>query len=127
MRFMIMIKATPGSEARVRPADSAFEEMDRYHEDMVRAGIKVLDGSGLKPSSTGWRIRFDGDKSSVVDGPFTESKELIAGYILIEATSREEALKWTRRFPASAMDGKRGEIEVRQLFRWDDAEHTAAV
>ena len=87
----------------------------------------LLDASGLQPSAKGWRIRYSGDKTSFVDGPFTETKELIAGYTLIQAKSREEAIEWTRRFPNPAVDGKAGEIEVRQLFELDDFEPSAAI
>ena len=126
MRFMIIVKATKDSEAGVRPPEWLIERMGKYHEELARASM-LLDASGLQASSTGWRIRYEGDKSSVVDGPFTESKELIAGYTLIQAESREQALEWTKRFPNPAVNGKRGEIEVRQLFEWDDLGHEQAV
>ena len=121
MRFMIIVKATPDSEAGRWPADSdkLFEAMRVYHEELVKAGV-MLDGSGLHPSSKGWRIRYAPDgKRTVVDGPFAESKELIAGYTLIQVRSREEALEWTRRFPAP-FEGQACEIEVRQLFELED-------
>ena len=121
MRFMIIVKATPDSEAGRWPeeSDKLFEAMRVYHEDLAKAGA-LLDASGLHPSSKGWRIRYDGDKRTVVDGPFTESKELIAGYTLIQVRSREEALEWTRRFPNPVGAGKPAEIEVRQLFEMED-------
>jgi hypothetical protein len=121
MRFMIIVKATADSEAGRWPEDSAqlFEAMRIYHEELAKAGA-LLDASGLHPSSKGWRIRYDGDRRTVVDGPFTESKELIAGYTLIQVRSREEALEWTRRFPNPVGAGKSAEIEVRQLFEMED-------
>jgi hypothetical protein len=93
--------------------------MADYHEQLVKAGV-LLDASGLQPSSKGWRIKYTGGKRSVVDGPFAETKELIAGYTTIQVKSREEALEWTRRFPNPSIDGKDGEIEVRQLFELED-------
>ena len=121
MRFMIIVKATPDSEAGRWPADSdkLFEAMRVYHEELGRAGV-LLDASGLHPSSKGWRIRYDGDKRSVIDGPFAESKELIAGYTLIQVRSREEALEWTRRFPNPVGFTAPAEIEVRQLYELED-------
>jgi hypothetical protein len=125
MRFIILVKATQDSEAGTMPTDETlWEEMSRYHEDLARAGA-LLDASGLHPSSKGWRIRFEGDRRTVVDGPFTEAKELIAGYTIVQVSSREEALEWTRRFPnPSAHDG---EIEVRQLFELDDFTQSPAI
>ncbi len=121
MRFMIIVKATKESEAGVlpKPDDQVFREMATYHEELQKAGA-LLDASGLQASSRGWRIRYAGGKRSVVDGPFTEAKELIAGYTLIQVKSREEALEWTRRFPNPVGEGKDGEIEVRQLFELED-------
>lgn len=119
MRFMIIVKATADSEAGVMPGENLMAEMAKYHEELQKAGV-LLDGSGLQPSSKAWRIRYSGDKRTLVDGPFTETKELIAGYTLIQVKSREEALEWTRRFPNPAGDGKAGEIEVRQLFELED-------
>jgi hypothetical protein len=100
--------------------------MCKYHDELAQAGM-LLDASGLQPSAKGWRIKYSGDKTSFVDGPFTETKELIAGYTLIEAKSREEAIEWTRRFPNPAVDGKAGEIEVRQLFELDDFDPSPAI
>ncbi|OIQ89079.1 YCII-related domain protein [mine drainage metagenome] len=119
MRYMIIVKATADSEAGAMPPESLLAEMAAFHERLARAGV-LLDASGLKPSANGWRVRYDGGKRSVIDGPFTESKELIAGYTLIQAASREEAMEWTRRFPNPAIDGGQGEIEVRPLFELDD-------
>lgn len=126
MRFMIIVKATKDSEAGVIPEEGLIATMGRYHEELHQAGV-LLDASGLQPSSKGWRIRYAGEKRSVIDGPFAETKELIAGYTLIEVQSKEEALEWTRRFPNPAIDGKAGEIEVRQLFELDDFGPSEAV
>jgi hypothetical protein len=119
MRFMILVKATKDSEAGVMPEEERIATMADYHEELARAGV-LLDASGLKPSSTGWRVRYSGGKRTVIDGPFTESKELVAGYTLIQVKTREEALEWVRRFPNPAGDGAEGEIEVRQLFEVED-------
>jgi hypothetical protein len=117
MRFMIMVKATKDSEAGVMPPETLFAEMAKYHEELQRAGV-LLDASGLQPSSKGWRIKYSGGKRTVIDGPFTESKELIAGYTLIQVKTTEEAREWARRFPNPALGD--GEIEVRRLFELDD-------
>ncbi|HEY7656828.1 MAG TPA: YciI family protein [Burkholderiales bacterium] len=121
MRFMIIVKATRESEAGLFPPDKEqlFADMATYHEELKQAGM-LLDGSGLQPSSKGWRIRYSGDKVTVVDGPFAETKELVAGYTLIEARSRQEALEWTKRFPNPGGKGKTCEIEVRQLYELED-------
>lgn len=126
MRYMIIVKATADSEAGVMPPDSLLAEMAAFHERLARAGV-LLDASGLKPSANGWRVRYDGGKRSVIDGPFTESKELIAGYTLIQAASREEAMEWTQRFPNPAIDGGQSEIEVRPLFELDDFSPSDAI
>ncbi|HEX9181518.1 MAG TPA: YciI family protein [Burkholderiales bacterium] len=119
MRFMIIVKANPDSEAGVMPQENLIAEMAKFHEELQQAGV-LLDASGLQPTSKGWRIQYAGDRRTVVDGPFTETKELIAGYTLIQVKSRQEALEWTRRFPNPAGDGKPAEIEVRQLFELED-------
>ena len=119
MRFMILVKATRDSEAGVMPPDSLFAEMGKYHEELQKAGM-LLDASGLKPSSQGWRVRYDGAKRSFVDGPFAETKDLVAGYTIIQAKSREEAIEWTKRFPNPAVDGVRCEIEVRPFYELED-------
>jgi hypothetical protein len=123
---MIIVKATADSEAGRFPegSDKLFEAMRIYHEELAKAGA-LLDASGLHPSSKGWRIRYEGGKRAVVDGPFAESKELIAGYTLIQVRSREEALEWTRRFPNPVGEGKPAEIEVRQLYEMEDFEGIA--
>lgn len=121
MRFMIIVKATRDSEAGVMPDEKLIAEMTRYHEELAQAGM-LLDASGLQASDKGWRIEYAGDKRTFVDGPFAETKELIAGYTLIRANSRDEAIAWTKRFPNPAIDGGSGEIEVRQVFELDDFE-----
>src|SRR6266508_3392549 len=119
MRFMMIVKATKDSEASVMPSEKLISEMQKYHEELQKAGV-LLDASGLQATSKGWRVKYSGQKRSVVDGPFTESKELIAGYTLIQVKSREEAMEWARRFPNPSLDGKEAEIEVRQLFELQD-------
>lgn len=119
MRFMIIVKATKETEAGVMPKEDLIGVMARYHEELAKAGA-LLDGSGLQPSSKGFRIKYTGAKRTVVDGPFTEAKELIAGYTLIQVKSREEALEWARRFPNPVGEGQDAEIEVRQLFELED-------
>ena len=121
MRFMIIVKATPDSEAGRFPPnpEPLFQSMAAFHEELARAGA-LLDASGLQPSSKGWRVQYDGSKRTVVDGPFTESKELIAGYTLIQTRTREEALEWSRRFPNPIGEGVSCHIEVRQLYEMED-------
>ena len=126
MRFMILVKATKESEAGARPPEELFAAMADYHEQLVKAGV-LLDASGLQPSAKGWLIKYSQGKRSVVDGPFAETKELIAGYTIIQVKSREEALEWTRRFPNPSIDGKDGEIEVRQLFELEDFGESEAI
>ncbi|MGZ8186916.1 MAG: YciI family protein [Methylobacter sp.] len=126
MRFMIIVKASKDTEAGVMPEEKPMAAMAKYHEELVKAGA-LLDGSGLQPSSKGWRIKYSGDKHIVVDVPFAETKELIAGYTLIQVKSREEAMEWAKRFPNPAGDGREGEIEVRQLFELEDFEPGEAV
>ena len=121
MRFMIIVKATPDSEAGRFPdnPEPLFAAMAAYHEELARAGA-LLDASGLQPSSKGWRVQYDGGKRTIVDGPFTESKELVAGYTLIQTRSREEAMEWSRRFPNPVGEGVPCHIEVRQLYEMED-------
>jgi hypothetical protein len=127
MRFMIMVKATAQSEAGEMPADdSVFAAMATYHEELAKAGV-LLDASGLQPTSKGWRVRYSAGKRSVIDGPFTETKELIAGYTLIQVRSREEAMEWARRFPAPFGEAADGEIEVRPLYELEDFEQSEAI
>ena len=126
MRFMIIVRATKDTEAGVMPEDKLFQEMAAYHEELAKAGM-LLDGSGLKPSATGWRIKYDGGKQTVVDGPFAETKELIAGYTLIEVKSRAEAVEWSRRFPNPMGDGQACEIEIRELYELEDFGPSTAI
>jgi len=116
---MIIVKATKDSEAGVMPEEKLIAEMATYHEELAKAGV-LLDASGLQASSKGWRVKYSGGKRTVVDGPFAETKELIAGYTLIQVKSRQQALEWTKRFPNPAGEGTQCEIEVRQLFELED-------
>jgi hypothetical protein len=119
MRFMILVKATADSEAGAMPTQALFDAMGAFHEELARAGV-LLDASGLKPTAAGFRVVSDGQKRRVVDGPFTETKELVAGYTMIQVRSRDEALEWARRFPNPSLDGGAAEIEVRPLYELDD-------
>jgi hypothetical protein len=101
------------------PGEGLFAQMATYHEELAKAGV-MLDASGLQPSAKGWRVKYAPGRRTVVDGPFTEAKELIAGYTLIQVKSKEEAMEWARRFPNPAGDGKDAEIEVRQLYELED-------
>ena len=122
MRFMIIVKGTADTEAGMMPEQKLADDMAAYHEELVAAGM-LVDGSGLQPTAKGFRIRWqDGGRQTVIDGPFTESKEIIAGYTIIEAASREEALAWAKRFPNPMGEGKDAEIEVRQLYGLEDFE-----
>ncbi len=115
MRFMVLVPASEESEAGVMPSEAELAEMGKYNEELVKAGV-MLAGEGLHPTSKGARVRFSGEERTVTDGPFTESKELIAGYWLIQARSKEEALEWVKRAP---FDGG-VELEVRQVFEAED-------
>ncbi|CAN5163463.1 YciI family protein [soil metagenome] len=119
MRFMIMVKANKDTEAGAMPEEELITAMADYHEELVKAGV-LLDASGLHPSSKGARIKYSGGKRTLIDGPFTEEKELIAGYTLIQVKSREEAMEWAKRFPAPHGEGADGEIEIRRLFELED-------
>ncbi|MNB99786.1 YCII-related domain protein [compost metagenome] len=125
MRFMIIIKASQDSEAGVMPSQELLTAMGNYNEELVKAGI-MLAGEGLHPSSKGARIKFSGDKRTVIDGPFIETKELIAGFWLWKVKSKEEAIEWVKRCP-NPMPGTEAEIEIRQVFEAEDfgAEFTA--
>ena len=124
MRFMIMVKATKDSEAGVLPEEKMFAEMGKFNEELVKAGI-MLAGEGLQPSSKGARIRFNGDKRTVVDGPFAETKELIAGFWILQCKSKEECIEWVKRCP-NPFDGE-SEIEIRQVFELEDFGQSPAV
>jgi hypothetical protein len=118
MRFMILIKANKSSEAGVLPDEKLLADMGKFNEELVKAGI-MLDGEGLHPSSKGARVRFSGAKRSVIDGPFAETKELIAGYWLWQVKSKEEAIEWVKRCPNPFPDTD-SEIEIRQVFESED-------
>jgi hypothetical protein len=117
MRFMVMVKATKESEAGIMPSTELLEAMGKYNEELVKAGV-MLAGEGLHPSSKGARVRFSGNKRTVIDGPFTETKELVAGFWLIQVKSKEEAIEWVKRCP-NPMEGE-SEIEIRQVFEAED-------
>ena len=118
MRFMILVRATKNSEAGVLPDEKILAAMIKYNEALVKAGV-MLAGEGLQPSSKGARVKFSGDKRSVIDGPFAETKELIAGYWLWQCKSKEEAIEWVKRCP-NPMPGEESEIEIRQVFEAGD-------
>jgi hypothetical protein len=118
MKFMVIVKATAATEAGVMPSEKLFIDMGNFNEELVKAGI-LLAADGLQPSSKGARIRFDGDQRTVIDGPFAETKELIAGFWMIEVGSKEEAIEWFKRCP-NPHEGQESEIEIRQLFGPDD-------
>lgn len=119
MKFMLIVKATKDSEAGALPEHALIAEMTKFNEEMTKAGV-LLDLNGLQASSKGARVKFSGSKRTVVDGPFAETKELIAGYWLINVKSRAEAIEWARRSPNPAGAGKDGEIEIRQVFELED-------
>jgi hypothetical protein len=114
MRFMILVKANADAEAGVLPSHDELAEMGRFNEELVKAGV-LLAGEGLHPSSRGYRVRFDGAERAVVDGPFTETKELLAGFWLIQVKSPEEAVEWVKRIPF-----KEGEVEIRRVAEAED-------
>ena len=126
MRFMMIVKANKDSEAGVMPSEELLSAMGKYNEELMKAGV-LLDGAGLKPTSKGARIRFSGGKPTVIDGPFTEAKELIAGYWIIQVKSREEAIEWAKRAPAPHGPHQDSEIELRQFFEMDDFAPSEAV
>jgi hypothetical protein len=119
MRFMMIVKASKDSEAGVMPGQELLSAMGKYNEELMKAGV-LLDGAGLQASSKGARIQFSGGKRTVVDGPFTEAKELIAGYWIIQVKSREQAIEWAKRAPAPHGPNQESEIEVRQFFEIED-------
>ena len=119
MRFMVIVKATKDSEAGVMPSHQLLTEMGTFNEELVQAGV-MLVGEGLQPSSRGTRVRFSGNKRTVIDGPFAETKELIAGYWLWQCKSKEDAIEWAKRCPNPAVDGKECELEIRQVFEAED-------
>jgi hypothetical protein len=117
MKFMILVKATKDSEAGVMPSTEMLAAMGKYNEELVKAGVMIA-GEGLHPSAKGARVRFSGNKRTVIDGPFAETKELIAGFWLFEVKSREEAIEWVKRCPNPMLEDS--EIEIRQVFTADD-------
>ena len=118
MRFMIIVKASPDSEAGVMPSKELMTAMGNYNEELTKAGI-LIDCDGLQPSSKGARVRFSGDQRTVIDGPFAETKELIAGYWIWQVKSKQEAIDWVKRCP-NPMPGTEAEIEIRQVFEAED-------
>lgn len=118
MRFIVMVKATKDSEAGIMPSQKLLTDMGNFNEELVKAGV-MLAGEGLHPSSKGARIRFNGNKRSVIDGPFTESKELVAGFWLIQVKSLAEAIEWMKRCPNPFENGE-SELEIRPLFEAED-------
>ena len=122
MRFMIIVKSTPEFEAETTPQtpdEKLMAAMADFHEELTKAGV-LLDASGLQPSRKGWRIHYNGQKRTVIDGPFAEAKELIAGFTTIQVRSREEAMEWSRRYPNPVGENEPAVIEVRQLYELDD-------
>ncbi|MBZ5622230.1 MAG: YciI family protein [Acidobacteriia bacterium] len=125
MKFMMIVKASKDSEAGVMPSEELLSTMGKYNEELMKAGV-LVDLAGLQPSSKGARIKFSGGKRTVIDGPFAETKELIAGYWIIQVKSREEAMEWARRAP-DPHPGQEGEIEIRQFLDLDDFGPSEAV
>ena len=121
MRFMVIVKADDRTEAGVMPSEQELADMAKYNEQLVKAGV-MLAGEGLHPTSKGAKVRFDGDKRSVIDGPFTEAKELIAGFWLLEAKSKDEVIEWVKRAPF-----QEGELEIRQVFELEDFGESPAI
>jgi hypothetical protein len=119
MRFMVMVKATKDSEEGVLPDEKLMAEMGKFNEELVKAGI-MLAGEGLQASSKGARVRFSGNKRTVIDGPFAETKELIAGFWLWQVKSKEEAIEWVKRCPNPFPGDQESEIEIRQVFEAED-------
>jgi hypothetical protein len=114
MRFMVIVKATKDSEAGKLPSQELLEAMGKYNDELAKAGV-LLSGEGLQPSSKGARVRFSGDRRSVIDGPFAETKELVAGFWVWQVKSRDEAIEWLKRAPF-----REGEVEIRQVMEADD-------
>jgi hypothetical protein len=126
VRFMMIVKANKDSEAGKMPSEELLTAMGKYNEELMKAGV-LVDLSGLHPSSKGARIKFSGGKRAVIDGPFAETKELIAGYWIIKVKSKEEAIEWAKRVPAPHGEGQEGEIEIRQFFEMEDFAPSEAV
>jgi hypothetical protein len=126
MKFMMLVKANQESEAGKMPSEELISAMGAYNEELIKAGA-LVDLAGLQPTSKGFRVRFSGGKQSVVDGPFAESKELIAGFWIIDVKSKEEAIEWAKKTPALHGPGNDSELEVRQFFELEDFEPGEAV
>lgn len=126
MRFMMVVKATPNSEAGQMPSEELLSAMGKYNQELMKAGA-LVDLSGLQPSSKGVRVRFSGDKRTVIDGPFAETKELIAGYWIIQVNSKEEAIEWAKRVPFPPPGSEESEIEIRPFYELDDFAPSKAV
>lgn len=124
MRFMVIVKSTPETENGVMPTDAELAAMGKYNEELIKAGV-MLAGDGLQPSSKGAKVRFSGSKRTVIDGPFTEAKELVAGYWIFQCKSKEECIEWVKRCPNPT--GGESEIEIRQMFELEDFEQTPAI
>src|SRR6201993_2700930 len=125
MKFMMIVKATKDTEAGIMPSEDLLSAMGKYNEELMKAGV-LLDLAGLQPTSKGARVKFSGGKRTVIDGPFAETKELIAGYWIIQVKSRGEAIEWAKRAPAPH-EGQECEIEIRQFFEMDDFGPSGAV
>ncbi|HJU65322.1 MAG TPA: YciI family protein [Gemmatimonadaceae bacterium] len=125
MRFMVLIKADKNSEAGVMPSEELLAAMAKYNEELIKAGV-MLAGDGLQPSSKGARVKFRGKERIVTDGPFAETKELIAGYWIIQVKSKAEAIEWVKRIP-NPMPGTEAEVEIRQVFELEDFGDSEAV
>ena len=126
MRFMMIVKSSKDCEAGIMPSAELLAAMGKYNEELMKAGV-LVDLTGLHPSSKGARIKFQGWKRTVIDGPFAETKELIAGYWIIKVNSREEAIEWAKRVPDPHGEGREGEIEIRQLFELEDFQPSEAI
>jgi hypothetical protein len=114
MRFMVIVKGDKNTEAGVMPTEELLREMGNYNEELVKAGV-MLAGEGLQPTSKGFKVKFDGNKRTIIDGPFTEAKEIVAGFWIWQVKSRQEAIEWIKRSPF-----REGEVEIRQVFEADD-------
>ena len=127
-RFMVFVPADEQSEAGVLPSEEILDAMTAYNEELVKAGV-MLDGAGLQPTSKGAKVRFSGGKTTVIDGPFTEAKELVAGYWLIQARDREEAIEWIKRAPFAQFieQGREVDIQIRPLYELEDFGESAAI
>jgi hypothetical protein len=119
MKFAILVKATAGSEAGQMPTEGLMNAMMSFHQELAQAGV-LVDATGFNASSTGWRIKYNGAHTTLIEGPFPETTSLVSGYTIINVASREEALAWTKRYPNPAVDGGLGEIEVRPFFELED-------